>query len=146
MKSTRIIAAAAGVLVFISIVFTFVWFSSPSRSNSPKELSLAEIEAKIEKGEVREAAFKKSQVEITDVKGEKFYANLGSDPTREALLASIKEFNKTNTRTPIKYSEEPTQTGWGWIVLLNSLPFYLMWAATLVVIIYAVRTLSRNKG
>lgn len=146
MKSSRIIPAVAGILLFLSIVLTTVWFLSPAKSNQPTEISVVNVVSKVEKREVKEINFRQSQVEITDNDGKKFFTSVGSDATREVLLGTVKEYNKTNTSAPIKYSEEPASSGWGWVVLATYFPFYFMWGLTLAVIVYAVKTLSRNKG
>jgi ATP-dependent Zn protease len=149
MKSNRIIATIAGVLLFLSIVLTSVWFYSTRSADEPAQIKLDQAVSKIEKREIKEVSFKRSQIELTDNNGKKFFASVGSDATRESLLGTIKEYNKINTSAPIKYNEEPVSSGWGWLVLINFLPaalFFTMWGLTLAVIVYAVRTLSRNKS
>ncbi len=146
MNKKRVITTIAGVLLFLSIVLTFVWFNSTKNINQPAELALADIVSKVNQREIKEIKFKQTQVELTDVKGVKYYANLSNDATRESLLGTIKEYNQTNTSAPIKYDEEPVSSGFGWIVLINAAPFFIMWALTLAVIVYAVKTLSRNKS
>jgi ATP-dependent Zn protease len=145
MKSNRIITAA-GFLLFLSIVLISVWFLSPAKTPQPKELSLEQIVILIGSKQVKEVGFRRSQAEIVDMNGNKFAAIVDTDQTRESLFEAIKEYNKINSGAPIKYSEEPASGGWGWIVLINTVPFFIMWGLTLAVIVYAVRTLSRNKG
>lgn len=113
-------------LMIISSAMLFVWFLQSKQTKSPEELSLDQIVTRIDNKQVKEINFKQSQVELTDNDGKKFFANLGSDPTRESLLTTIKDYNKINTSAPIKYNEEPTSSGWGWIVLINALPFLLL--------------------
>jgi cell division protease FtsH len=113
-------------LMIISSALLFVYFLQSKQTGSPKELSLDQVITRIENKDVKEASFKQSQIEIVDGSGNKFYANLGSDPTRESLLGVIKEFNKTNVSSPIKYNEEPQSSGWGWLLLINALPFLLL--------------------
>ena len=146
MKKYRVIATLAGVLLFLSIVLTFVWLSPLNKINQSVEIELSDVLSKIDKREVKEINFKQSRVEITDLKGRKYFANVESDLIRESFLTSIKKHNEINTSAPIKYGEEPVSSGFGWIIWLNALPFFVMWAATLAVIVYAVRTLSRNKS
>jgi cell division protease FtsH len=112
--------------MIISSALLFVYFLQSKQTGSPKELSLDQVITRIENKDVKEASFKQSQIEIVDGSGNKFYANLGSDPTRESLLGVIKEFNKTNVSSPIKYNEEPQSSGWGWLLLINALPFLLL--------------------
>ncbi|MCD9185931.1 MAG: ATP-dependent zinc metalloprotease FtsH [Pyrinomonadaceae bacterium] len=112
--------------MIISSALLFVWFLQSKQTKNPSELSLDQVITRIDNKEVKEVSFKQSQIELVDSNGAKFFANLGSDPTRESLLASIKEYNKVNTSSPIKYNEEPTSSGWGWLVLINALPFLLL--------------------
>lgn len=113
-------------LMIISSALLFVWFLQSKQTKNPQELSLDQVVTRIDNKEVKEANFKQSQVELVDTNGNKFFANLGSDPTRESLLASIKEYNKINSSSPIKFNEEPASSGWGWLVLINALPFLLL--------------------
>jgi ATP-dependent Zn protease len=146
MKKSRIITTIAGVLLFLSIVLTFVWFFPMKRTSQPGEIAFADIVTKIEKGEVKAVIIKQSSVDVTDRSNQKYSAALGSEPTREILLDKIKEYNKINTGAAIKYSEESVSSNFEWFVWFNFATFFTMWAATLAVIVYAVRTLSRNKS
>ncbi len=113
-------------LMIISSAMLFVWFLQSKQTKSPEELSLDQVVTRIDNKQVKEINFKQSQVELTDTENKKFFASVGSDATRESLLGTIKEYNKTNTSAPIKYNEEPSSSGWGWIVLINALPFLLL--------------------
>ncbi|MDQ3132550.1 MAG: ATP-dependent zinc metalloprotease FtsH [Acidobacteriota bacterium] len=112
--------------MIISSALLFVWFLQTKQTKNPQELSLDQVVTRIENRDVKEVAFKQSQLELTDGNGNKFFANLGSDATRESLLGVINNYNKTNSNAPIKYNEEPTSSGWGWILLINALPFLLL--------------------
>lgn len=142
MRSKRIIATIAGVLLFLSIILTSVWLLPDQQ----KELSLKDVIYKIDGREVKEISFDQTKVEIIDKEGKKFIADPGSGQAREYLFDEIQKFNKTNPNAPIKFSVEPASSGWGWLLLTNTGLFFVMWAVTLAVIVYAVRTLSRNKG
>lgn len=113
-------------LMIISSAMLFVWFLQNKERKNPQELSLDQINTRIENKEIKEVFFKQSQIEVTDQNGNKFFAYLGSDATRESLIKDIKEFNKNNTSAQIKYNEEPASSGWGWLVLINALPFLLL--------------------
>jgi cell division protease FtsH len=113
-------------LMIISSALLFVWFLQTKQAKNPQELSLDQVVTRIENKDIKEASFKQSQVELTDGAGNKFFANLGSDPTRESLLGVIKDYNRNNSSAPIKYNEEPVSSGWGWILLINALPFLLL--------------------
>jgi cell division protease FtsH len=112
--------------MIISSAMLFVWFLQNKERKNPQELSLDQINTRIENKEIKEVFFKQSQIEVTDQNGNKFFAYLGSDATRESLIKDIKEFNKNNTSAQIKYNEEPASSGWGWLVLINALPFLLL--------------------
>ncbi len=112
--------------MIISSAMLFVWFLQSKQTKSPELLSLDQVGSRIDNKQIKEVNLKQSQVEITDNDGKKFFANLGSDPTREALIAKINKYNEINTSAPIKYDEEATSSGWGWIVLINALPFLLL--------------------
>ena len=149
MKSNRIVAAAVGVLLFLSIVLTTVWLFSPAKPAEDKVMSTDQLVNLINNKQVKEVDFKQSRVRLTDLNGSKYYANVAGESDRESLLASIKNHNKINTSAPIKYNEEPVSSGLGAFNLTNSLApllFFIMWGLTLAVIVYAVRTLSRNKS
>ncbi len=76
--------------------------------------------------ELKEAAFKQSQVEFLDTTGNKLVTPLGSESTRELLVKKIDDFNRENPTSQIKTSEEPISTGFGWQILVSFLPFILL--------------------
>jgi ATP-dependent Zn protease len=146
MKSNKIIVGIAGVLVFLSIALTFIWLLPSKNSSDTKALALDEAIAKIRNKEVSEAVIKQDSLVLTNKNKEEFYTKFdASDETRTTILNEIDKVNKEKPNS-IKTTQEQSSSGWNWIVLYGSLPFYLMWAATLAVIVYAVRSLSRNKG
>ena len=104
----------------------FVWFLQSKQQKNPQKLSLDQVKTRIENKDIKEVLFKQSQIELTDASGNKLYAELGSDATRESLIKTINTFNEANSSSIIKYEEEPTSSGWGWIVLINALPFLLL--------------------
>jgi ATP-dependent Zn protease len=149
MKSKWFRNALLGAAVFIMIVAGSLLFLRTGGTSELKELSLDDVVTRIEKGQVREAHFKQSALEITDVDGQKYLTNVGSDPTRERLLIVMGAYNKINTSKPITVREDPASTRFGWIILVKAAPFVLFfgfWAVTLGVIVWAVRTISGNKG
>jgi cell division protease FtsH len=112
-------------LMIISSAMLFVWFLQGRQGKNPQKLSLDQVKTRIENKEIKEVLFKQSQIELTDANGNKLYAELGSDATRESLVKSIEEFNKANNNS-LKWDEEPTSTGYFWILLINALPFLLL--------------------
>jgi cell division protease FtsH len=114
-------------LMIISSALLFVYFIQKTQTKNPSELSLDSVVTRIENKEIKEVQFKPSQVDlISNNNNEKFFAYIGSDATRESLVKVINEYNKTNTSAPIKYNEEPAQSGYFWILLMNALPFLLL--------------------
>lgn len=146
MKSKRKIITIAGILFFLSIALTLSWLFSSKNLMESRELGFEETIAKINNGSIKEVSFKILTVDLIDINGDRLHTRFGSYPAREILLHAINEFNNNHTTSVIKYSEEPNSTDWRWILLVNRMPFYLMWIITLAVVVYAVRTLSRNKG
>jgi cell division protease FtsH len=114
-------------LMIISSALLFVYFLQGRTTANPQELSLDQVNTRIENKEIKEAFFKQSQVELTDSNGAKFFATLGSDATRESLIKNINEFNVKNSgSSQIKYNEEPQSSGLFWIILIQALPFLLL--------------------
>ncbi|MEO6588199.1 MAG: ATP-dependent zinc metalloprotease FtsH [Pyrinomonadaceae bacterium] len=113
-------------LMIISSALLFVYFLQGRATANPQELSLDQVNTRIENKEIKEVYFKQSQVELTDSNGTKFFANLGSDASRESLIKQLKDFNDKNTTSVIKYNEEPQSSGLFWIIVIQALPFLLL--------------------
>ena len=113
-------------LMIISSAMLFVWFLQGRQGKNPEALTLDEVVTRVNNVQIKEANFKQSQVDLTDINNNKYFANLGSDPTRESLQKTVIEFNKNNPNAIIKWQEEPSSSGWGWLVLINALPFLLL--------------------
>ena len=112
--------------MIISSALVFVWYLQAKQTTPPKELSIDMAVTRIANKEIKEAAFKQSQVEFLDTGGNKWVTSLGSDATRELLVKKIGEFNDVNQTASIKTSEEQVSSGLGWLVLVNALPFILL--------------------
>ena len=112
------------MIIFSALLL--VYFLQGKQTANPQELSLDQVNTRIENKEIKEAFFKQSQVELTDSNGNKLFATVGSDATRESLVKTINEFNAKNTGSIIKYNEEPQSSGLFWLVLINALPFLLL--------------------
>jgi cell division protease FtsH len=115
-------------LTIISAALLFVWYLQGKQQKAPQELAINEAITRIDNKDFKEAAFKSSAVEFTDLAGNKFVTTIGSDPTRELLSKKIDEFNKTNagTSAAIKTTEEAASSGLGWLILIQALPFLLL--------------------
>jgi cell division protease FtsH len=112
--------------MIISSALVFVWYLQTKQSQPPKELSIDMAVTRIANKEIKEAAFKQSQVEFVDTNGSKLVTSLGSDATRAMLINKIDDFNRDNPTLLIKTNEEPVSSGLGWLVLVNALPFILL--------------------
>jgi len=144
MKLKRAVGWVAGLFLFLSIVLTFIWLS-PGKSSSRKELGFEEAISKIENKEISEVLVNQNGLELTSKNREKFVTKMENPVHREKIFNAL---DSANTKKPgsIIINLEQTSSGWGSIVLFNSLTVFIMWGLTLAVIVYAVRTLSRNKG
>ncbi|MGD9631176.1 MAG: ATP-dependent zinc metalloprotease FtsH [Pyrinomonadaceae bacterium] len=115
-------------LLIISTALAFVWFLQSKQTKAPTDLAINEAITRINNKDFREAAIKQSGVEFTDANGNKFITSVGSDATRELLVRKMDEFNEANkgTSAEIKYTEEPSSSGLGWLILIQALPFLLL--------------------
>ena len=109
-------------------MLSLVWFIQSKQVKAPQELSIDNAVARINNKDFKKAYFKQSSVEFTDVNGNVYVTAIGSDPTREILLKKVDEFNKANegTSAVIEVKEEPSSNGWGWVLLIQALPFLLI--------------------
>ncbi len=113
-------------LMIISSVLVFVWYLQTKQSTPPKDMSIDMAITRIGNKEIKEAAFKQSQVEFLDSNNVKWVTTLGSDATRALLVKKIDDFNQQNPSNLIKTNEEQVSSGLGWLVLVNALPFLLL--------------------
>ena len=113
--------------MIISSALVFVWFLQTKQTKAPTELSIDQAITRINNKEIKEALFKQSQVEFTDASGNKLVTIVGGDPTTELLKKKINEFNDQNAAgTQILTKDEPKSEGWGWLLLIQALPFILL--------------------
>jgi cell division protease FtsH len=112
--------------MIISSALLFVWYLQSKQTKNPQDLPIDLAITRINNKDFREANFKQSQVEFVDASGTKWVTTIGSEATRETLLKAITDFNKENTSNTVKTNEEAASTGWGWLVLINALPFLLL--------------------
>ncbi len=113
-------------LMIISSSLLFVYFLQGNKGKNPQDLTIDLAMTRIENKEFKEAFFKQGGVEFVDGNGNKFVTTIGSDATRETLLKAITDFNKANPSSQVKTNEEASSSGWGWILLINALPFLLL--------------------
>jgi cell division protease FtsH len=113
-------------LMIISSAMLFVWFLQSKQGKAPGELSYDEALTRIRNKDIAEASIKQDSLELINKDKEKFVTKLdSSDATRTALLGAIDEINKEKPNS-IRTTLEQSSSGWGWIVLINALPFLLL--------------------
>jgi cell division protease FtsH len=106
--------------MIISSALLFVYFLQSKQTAGPKELSFDKAMTQIKNKEVTEATIRQDTLELVSKTNEKFIAKLdSSDSTRDQIYAAANE-----TGTTIKL--EPASSGWGWLLLINALPFLLL--------------------
>lgn len=138
-KSKMFVVFLKGIFFgfLLCLVAVFLYFNAPAYKQMPKEVSLDQVLARIENKEIKEVYFKQSQVELFDKSGNKFFAILGSDATRESLIQYISDFNGKNTASSIKYNEEPQSSGLYWIIAIQMIPFvFLFGILVFLIVIY----------
>ncbi|MGI8885021.1 MAG: ATP-dependent zinc metalloprotease FtsH [Pyrinomonadaceae bacterium] len=113
-------------LMIISSALLFVWFLQTKQTKNPQDLTIDLAITRIENKEFKEAFFKQGGVEFVDANKNKFVTTIGSDATRETLVKAITDFNKANPSSQVTFNEEQSSSGWGWVVLINLLPFLLL--------------------
>lgn len=111
-------------LVIIASVLVIVWVLK-SNPTTPEKLSIDAAQTRIKNKDFKKAHFKQGEVEFTDANDKVWITTVGSDPTRELLVDSIKEFNAANESTIVMTEDEPSSS-WVWLVVLNMLPFLLL--------------------
>ena len=113
-------------LVIISGALSFVWFLQSRQSKAAQDLTIDMAITRIANKEFKEAVFKQSAVEFTDLSGNKFITTIGGERTGELLMKKLDEFNLGNPANVVKITEEPASSGLGWLILIQALPFLLL--------------------
>jgi len=113
-------------LMIISVALVLVWYLQSKQQKNPQELAINDAITRVNDKFFKEANFKQSQVEFKDASGGIWVTTIGSEATRELLVKKIDEFNTANPANQIKSNEEASSSGWGWLVLINALPFLLL--------------------
>ena len=112
--------------MIISSSLLFVYFLQSKQGKTPSDLTVDSAITRIKNKDFKEATFRQSQIEFKDANGAVFVTTIGSDPMRETVLKAVTDFNAANESAPIKTSEEAASSGWGWILLIQALPFLLL--------------------
>ncbi|MBX3292986.1 MAG: ATP-dependent zinc metalloprotease FtsH [Acidobacteria bacterium] len=106
--------------MIISSALIFVWYLQSKQTTPPKELSFDAALTQIKNKDIKEATIKSDSLELVNQGDVKMTAKLdSSDSTRDQIYAAA-----TDTDTVIKL--EPASSGFGWLILVNALPFLLL--------------------
>jgi len=107
-------------LMIISSAMLFVWFLQGRQQKNPQDLSFDKALTFISNKEINSVTVRQDTMELTTKGNEKFTVKLdASDSTRDQIYAAAKG-------TETKIDLEPASSGWGWLVLINALPFLLL--------------------
>ncbi len=112
-------------LIIISSALLFVWYLQGQQTKAAEPLSADMAITKIRNKEFKEATFKQSEVAFLDQNDAKFVTTLGSDPVRESILKEVSAIND-GAANSIKVTDEPTSSGFGWLLVIQLLPFLLL--------------------
>ncbi|MCO6512479.1 MAG: ATP-dependent zinc metalloprotease FtsH [Aridibacter famidurans] len=112
--------------MIISSALLFVWFLQSKQGKTPQDLTIDAAITRIKNKDFKEAYFQASQVEFTDANGNKFVTTVGSGEIREKLVDAITEHNSANQSSQVVLKEDPPSNSWGWLVLIQILPFLLL--------------------
>ncbi|HBR56069.1 MAG TPA: hypothetical protein DEA22_01135, partial [Blastocatellia bacterium] len=106
--------------MIISSALLLVWYLQGKQSKQPQELSFDAALAQVKNKDIKELTIKQDSLELVDKSDAKLSAKLdSSDSTRDQIYAAA-------TETGTKINLEPQSTGWGWIFLIQALPFLLL--------------------
>jgi cell division protease FtsH len=112
------------MIISSALVVVYMLQTKPAAPST--ELSLDQVITRIQDKQVKQVNFKQAQVEVIGIDDKTYFASIGSDATRASLVTVIDEHNKANATSIVKYTEEPASSGFGWLLLLNMLPFLLL--------------------
>ncbi|MBK7707132.1 MAG: ATP-dependent zinc metalloprotease FtsH [Acidobacteria bacterium] len=113
-------------LMILAGAMVLVWALQSKQGKNPLELSYDEALNRIRNKDIAEVLIKQDSLELTNKDREKFITKLdASDATRTNLLGAIDKINEAQQGT-IKTTLEQSSSGYGWILLINALPFLLL--------------------
>lgn len=107
-------------LMIISSALLFVWYLQGKQTKPAQELSFDVALTQIRNKDIKELTMKSDTLELVNMADEKLSAKLdASDATRDQIYAAV-------AGTDTKVNLEQTSSGFGWLLLLNLLPFLLL--------------------
>lgn len=120
----KIFYAVGGFLIGNVILFgLLIGLKTFDSDKNQREISIQEAIQKINSEQIISASFQNSTVVLEDINGEKFVSIIGSEPTRDVFLEAVFQYNKAGSKYPIRIEMKPENSGWGWLILINALPF-----------------------
>lgn len=137
-RKNFILGVLTGIFLCVAVVAAWFYLPSALSQKSPQELTIEQTITRINNKDFREAHFKQSEVEFIDANGSKWITAIGSDPTREALLRVVNEFNRSNPGAPIKTTESSASTGYGWVFLIQFVPLIMLGLLTIATVSLAI--------
>ena len=106
--------------MIISSALLFVWYLQGKQTKPAQELSFDAALTQIRNKDIKELTMKSDTLELVNMADEKLSAKLdASDATRDQIYAAV-------AGTDTKVNLEQTSSGFGWLLLLNLLPFLLL--------------------
>ncbi len=112
--------------LIISSAIAFVWFLQGKQAKPAQELSFDKALAQIRSKEISSVFIKQDSLELTNQGGQKFVTKIdSSDAVKKQVLDAIDEVNKEKPGS-IQNDIEQTSSGWGWLFLIQMLPFVLL--------------------
>ncbi|MCW5948322.1 MAG: ATP-dependent zinc metalloprotease FtsH [Pyrinomonadaceae bacterium] len=112
--------------MIISSAIAFVWFLQGKQAKPAQELSFDKALAQIRSKEISSVFIKQDSLELTNQGGQKFVTKIdSSDAVKKQVLDAIDEVNKEKPGS-IQNDIEQTSSGWGWLFLIQMLPFVLL--------------------
>jgi cell division protease FtsH len=111
--------------MIISSALLFVWYLQTKQTTPPKELSFDAALTQTRNKDIKEITVKQDSLELVNKSDVKFVARLdSSDSSRDQIHAAAKDPVTGEYHTQVKL--EPASQGYGWLILINALPFILL--------------------
>jgi hypothetical protein len=131
--------------ILLCVLGAWAFFYGPSllsQKGQPREISFDKAISWIQNKDIKEVVVKRDTLELTDTQGEIFVVHLdASDATLDAVISAARD-----SGTALKL--EPPSSGYGWIVLVQLLPFAflgLSFVATVSLAVLAYKALFNKR-
>lgn len=108
-------------LVIISGALVFVWVLQNNHGESPEEISFNQALTYIKNKDISKVLVKQDRLELEDKSKKMYFATIdASDAPRGLILEESREAGVADMKI------EPNSNGWGWLLIINILPFLLI--------------------